>query len=101
MNTILLIGNTKDGHLRIISAHVSVALAERKAHTVMAEKRSAYKSRDLWEENPLRILAHGFPGRLVKAWKNERWGKVGTDLSSLRIVELDVEGTVLDQLASC
>jgi hypothetical protein len=100
MNPLIVMAYTKKGHLEIISAHASYELALERACEVMDKRPSLHKPPDPWKENPRRLLGDKLPGRLVKAWSNDKWILSDRDLSSLLIVELEVEGTILDQLAA-
>jgi len=96
----LVLATNSEGRLRIVSAHVNYGLALESAVKVMAEKPSFHSSSDPWAPNPHQILREGFPGRLIRAWKNTSRYKRDDAMTSLKIVELDVEGTILDQLAA-
>ena len=98
MKTLLVMGSRRDGHLQIISAHVSYSLALQSAMEVMAEPRATRLDYP-WMTNPAHLLPVDFPGNVIQAWMRGNHPLANHELSSLKIVELYVEGTVLDALA--
>jgi hypothetical protein len=92
-------GWTNRARWKIVSAHGSETLAFKSAEKFMATEPK-FRDPDKWEQNPLQLWRGDMPGALIRAWKNTKHRFAERDTRSLVVIELEVEGSLLDVLAT-